>query len=206
MSTKIIDNLDQPSQHIFNELQAEVLNVLQTDSLPKFYRSDVFQALRPIEEKYIEFMAPKALGLLNAFKSFISQYKSATEAEALAASLQAIASECAHLYREKKITRATLLADLKEPVHKLCDVIIDGYEIPFAFNPSVLREAIGTVQTELQKILKSHLNPERMQELNRVFALITDEELEFSFFEKKKWNETKEVGVILRALWDANII
>jgi len=98
------------------------------------------------------------------------------------------------------------MENLKEPIHKLCDIIIDGYEIPFSFSPSTLQEAFTVVQTELNKILKPHLSTQRMQQLDELFKLLGNEDLEYDFFTRKKWRETKEVGTILRELWDAQIV
>jgi hypothetical protein len=84
--------------------------------------------------------------------------------------------------------------------------MIDGYEIPFSFAPTSLQEALTEVQTPLCKLLKPHFSAQRMDQLNNLFNFCKDEEVEYSFFEKKKWNETKEVGMILRELWDANIV
>jgi len=107
---------------------------------------------------------------------------------------------------KKKILKSELVTDMKEPVHKLCDIIIDGYEIPFAFNAKSLQDGLTTVHTQMQKLLSPHFTSSRIQQLDELFILFKNEDLEYDFFSKKKWTETKEVGTVLRELWDANII
>jgi len=102
MRTQLLINLENPTQELFKDLQEEMANVLQTDSIPKFYRSDIYQALRPLEDKEIEFIAPKAGLILKSFTSFLAQYLNETKAEEVNNLLQIIGGECAELYREKK--------------------------------------------------------------------------------------------------------
>jgi hypothetical protein len=85
----------------------------------------------------------------------------------------------------------------------LCDKIIDGYEIPFAFSVRDLLESIAEVRTSLDKVLGPVLTPKTMTKLHGLFDYFTNEDLLCDFFAKKKWKECAEIGETLRKLWDA---
>jgi len=207
MRSQIGNNLENPTQDVFKELQEEMMHVLQTDSIPKFFRSDIYQSLRPQEEKEIEFVASKAVLLLKSFRSFLEQNKKdKAKAEEMENRLQRMGSEFAQLYKEKTILKSTLISEFKEPVHKLCDVIIDGYEIPFSFSAKGFQDALKVVQDQIHKILGKELSGSTLKEMDALFEFMNDEEMIYDFFEKKKYTETKEVGIVLREMWDANII
>lgn len=142
-----------------------------------------------------------SLTILDTILSFVTAYlQSQDKANKLEKKLLTFAIRVNILVDLKKASWKDLLT-LKQPLHKLCDKVIDAFEIPFSFNA---RELIDIIE-EIQKALLKHLKalPEKsLKKMNDLFATFTNEEMLEDFFKKKKWKETGEVANLLRRMWE----
>jgi hypothetical protein len=139
------------------------------------------EAVRRIIKEYV---SDDTFVVMAAMKSFVTQYDSAEQAEALEIIALQIGAKVALLYKDKKVSKDYFLAVLS-PLHILCDKLIDGYEIPFAFSAPDVIASFNEVQGVLDKMLKPHLPDKTMKQLNEVFGYLADEELLNDFFTKK---------------------
>ncbi len=95
-----------------------------------------------------------------------------------------LGAKVATLYKDKKVTREYLVPTI-EPLHNVCDKLIDGYEIPFAFNASEVVTAINELGIVLDQLLKPHLPDKAMKDLAALLGYLANEELLEDFFTKK---------------------
>ena len=152
-----------------------------------------------------EFVTEDTVAIVNAMKSFITEYDCEEKANQLETLVFQIGGKVGLLYKEKKVSRDYFLSCI-EPLHKCCDKVIDGYEIPFSFSAEELIQSLQEVYAILEKLLKPHLNSKTMKSLLDIFLYFQDEELLNDFFEKRKWKECATVGETLRHLWDHGMV
>eukprot|EP01119_Soliformovum_irregulare_P014680 TRINITY_DN402_c0_g1_i3.p1 TRINITY_DN402_c0_g1~~TRINITY_DN402_c0_g1_i3.p1 ORF type:complete len:361 (+),score=74.65 TRINITY_DN402_c0_g1_i3:94-1083(+) len=152
-----------------------------------------------------EFVTDDSFRILEAVKSFLTQYDSAKQAEWVEKSILAIGMKVGMMYRDKKITKSAILV-IQNPIHRLVDRLIDAYEIPFTFSHKELMDLATEVQDALLIGLKPYLDDKTMSNLSEVLRYFLNDELVMEFFSKKKWKECQVVGSTLRTLWDAGRI
>lgn len=75
-----------------------------------------------------------------------------------------------------------------EPLHNVCDKLIDGYEIPFAFNATEVVKAINDLSAVFDQLLRPHLPEKAMKDLAALLGYLGNEELLEDFFTKKVKN------------------
>jgi len=160
----------------------------------------------PQVRKMLKDMVPDDTFLvLNAIKSFISKVDFPEQADALELMALQLGAKVATLYKDQKVTRDYLIPTI-EPLHTVCDKLIDGYEIPFAFNASEVVVAINELTAVLDMLLKPHLSDKAMKDFAALMGYLANEELLDDFFTKKKWKETQEVCETLRSLWENGMV
>jgi len=161
--------------------------------------------LSAVRKMIKEFVPSNTFVIMAAVKRFISHADSPNQAEALEIMVLQLAAKVALLYKDKKITREYLVPII-QPLHNVCDKLIDGYEIPFAFSVSDVIIAIKELQIVMDQLLKPLLPEKAMKDLSALLEYLANEELLNDFFTKKKWKETKEVCVTLRNLWEDGLV
>lgn len=90
-------------------------------------------------------------------------------------------------------------------MHNVAGLLIDGYELPFAFNSSEVIGASLALQERASRILSSQWKDvgEDVSALVKYFlrGAVLD-----NFFAKKKWPQAELLGAALRELWDAQYV
>jgi len=157
------------------------------------------QAVRKLIKEHV---SEDTFIVMNSLKSFVSQYDSPDQAEHLEMIALMVGSKVALLYKEKKVSKDYFMT-LINPLHKLCDKLIDSYEIPFTFNCLELVKSLNKFSEMLEKMLKPHLNEKTLKALVELLHYFAKEDLLSDFFTKKKWKEAAELGTTLRRLWDS---
>jgi len=160
----------------------------------------------PQVRKMLKDMLPEdTFTVMNSIKSFIAKVDFPEQADALELMALQLGAKVATLYKDKKVTREYLIPTI-EPLHLVCDKLIDGYEIPFAFNASEVVAAINDLAVVLDKLLKPHLSDKAMKDFAALMGYLANEELLEDFFTKKKWKETQEVCMMLRGMWENGMV
>jgi len=166
---------------------------------------DSVTSFAPSRRVIKEFVTDDTFRILEAIKSFVTKYDSLKQAEWVEKSILSIGMKVGILYRDKKITRSTI-SMIHNPIHRLCDRLIDAYEIPFTFSHRELMDLAFEVQEAILIGLKTYLDDKTMATLSEVLRYFISDAIVLDFFAKKKWNECQVVGSTLRSLWDAGRI
>jgi len=151
-----------------------------------------------------EFVPADTFQIVSAIKKFVTQVDSAEQAEQLEIIVMQLAAKIGLLYKDKKITRDYLIPAI-EPLHNVCDKLIDGYEIPFAFEPSEIVTAMNELLLVLDQMFKPLLPEKSMKDLANLIGYMANEDLLNEFF-TKKWKETAYVCETLRRLWEDGLV
>eukprot|EP01114_Cavostelium_apophysatum_P010253 TRINITY_DN2376_c0_g1_i1.p1 TRINITY_DN2376_c0_g1~~TRINITY_DN2376_c0_g1_i1.p1 ORF type:complete len:387 (-),score=109.74 TRINITY_DN2376_c0_g1_i1:19-1179(-) len=190
--------------------QREIFTLMEMDSLHKFLCSDLYKkaSIGEFEQTLSngQHLARDVLSeALDCITSFVKAFAGEEAATKLEKQIYLVAINVSLLH-SKKYLGAKDMGKLRQPLHHLCDKVIDSYEIPFSFNPDEISLQLKGVQTSIKDMLLPRLSEEIVKELDKIFDVIKNEDLLSSFFEKKKWKETEELAGLLRKLWDKKVI
>jgi len=178
------DSIKTARSSVSNRLIASALNLGPGIKIVKDYISD---------DTYI---------LVECIKSFLSVYSGSEKATKVEKQVLNLGVKVALLYRDKTITKE-LFQPLGDPLRKLVDKLIDGYEIPFTFSVLDAVDCIVNIHQLMEKTLKPYLPEKSMNKMNLLFEFFSNEDMLADFYTKRKWKECEQLGVTLRRMWDA---
>eukprot|EP01119_Soliformovum_irregulare_P000591 TRINITY_DN10417_c0_g1_i1.p1 TRINITY_DN10417_c0_g1~~TRINITY_DN10417_c0_g1_i1.p1 ORF type:complete len:299 (-),score=52.87 TRINITY_DN10417_c0_g1_i1:113-1009(-) len=200
----IATRLKDPTNQSYDEVLEDLRNLIECDSLPKFFRSELYadwKAKQPPVEPDIQAFITAATLIAQAWKSFQSKFQSPRKADDFQIRLGDLAFHCFHLFQDGKITRDDL-KQIQPAVHHLANLLIDAYEISFTYNPHEIIESISQLQQTIRELWKNKIDAEDINNICDIFNEICNIPMLNSFFTRKKWKETTEIGETLRLLWD----
>jgi hypothetical protein len=163
---------------------------------------DTLTRFGPGKRLVMEFITDDTITLMDSVKSFVKKVDGDEQAEKLEKALISVGFKAAFLYSEKKIAPEYFLA-LKEPLHKMCDKLIDGYELPFLYNSNDVVASIDAFRKAVEKTFHPYFTEKTMTKMAFIFNYFMNETLLDDFFTKKKWAECGEMATTLRKLWEA---
>jgi len=146
-----------------------------------------------------EFAPESALTVLDCVKRFIEKTESTEKAQQMEKDIMRLGTKTALLVKEKKID-PKLFRPLEKPLRSSCSMVIDGHEIPFAFDEAKMHESFMVLKEGIEKILKPHLSPKNLEKFSALFDYTKPEVLQKFFNEDNK--ELPVVADILRKAWD----
>eukprot|EP01098_Paradermamoeba_levis_P012531 TRINITY_DN5503_c0_g1_i1.p1 TRINITY_DN5503_c0_g1~~TRINITY_DN5503_c0_g1_i1.p1 ORF type:complete len:310 (+),score=106.77 TRINITY_DN5503_c0_g1_i1:59-931(+) len=146
-----------------------------------------------------EIVPEAALTVLDCIKRFIEKIENAEKATQLEKDVIRIGTKVVLLFKEKKIAAKEFLA-LEKPLREACSMVIDGHEIPFAFDENKLADAFANLRTLIEKLLKPHLTPKNLDKIRAIFDYTKPDMLLKFFNEENK--ELPVVAALLRKAWD----
>jgi len=149
-----------------------------------------------------DYLTDDAFVIMEAVRNFLDVYAGPEKAAKVEKQVLSLGVKVALMYRDKTITKDYFVS-LAEPVRKLVDKLIDGYEIPFTFSLPDVIESINNVRQLLEKVLKPFLQEKAINKMNSLFEFFSNEEMLGDFYTKRKWKECEQLGVTLRRMWDA---
>jgi len=153
-----------------------------------------------------EFVGNDILSILDAMKSFISNYENKEIATKVEKYVLKLGIQAALLYRSNKIPKSEF-PTAKSVIHKACDKLIDGYELSFGFDVAGIITSFRNFQVILDRILRCYLSEDDHKKLVWIFDYFTQENLLMEFYNRiNKHTECKQVNHILRKLWDAGLV
>jgi len=131
-----------------------------------------------------EYVPADTFQIVSSIKKFVTTVDSAEQAQQLEIIVMQLGAKIGLLYKDKKITRDYLIPAI-EPLHIVCDKLIDGYEIPFAFDPKEISKAMNDLLIVLEQMFKPLLPEKAMKDLSNLIGYMANEELLTEFFTKK---------------------
>jgi len=152
-----------------------------------------------------EFVGEDTLSILDAVKKFVQKYDTQEKGIELEKQIFKIGLQATLLYRNKKLS-IEIFPDIVISIHNLCSKLIDGYEIPFTFEPTGIINAFRELERLLNNILKPHLPEKEIQKNVVLFDYLCGDEILREFFMKNKHQETRTVCLKLRKMWDAKLV
>lgn len=163
---------------------------------------DTLTRFGPGKRLVMEFITDDTMLLLDSVKSFVRKVDGDEQADKLEKTLISVGFKTAFLYSERKIAKEYFLA-LREPLHKMCDKLIDGYELPFLYNSTDVVASIDCFRKAVEKTFGPYFTEKTMTKMAFIFNYFMNETLLDDFFTKKKWAECGDMATTLRKLWEA---
>mmetsp|Transcript_20300 Transcript_20300/g.28474 ORF Transcript_20300/g.28474 Transcript_20300/m.28474 type:complete len:333 (-) Transcript_20300:42-1040(-) len=163
---------------------------------------DTLTRFGPGKRLVMDFITDDTILLIDSVKSFVKKVDGEEQAERLEKTLISVGFKAAFLYSEKKIAKEYFEA-LREPLHKMCDKLIDGYELPFLYNSADVVASIDAFRKAVEKTFGPYFTEKTMTKMAFLFNYFMNETLLDDFFTKKKWTECGEMATTLRRLWEA---
>jgi len=152
-----------------------------------------------------EYVSEDTFVIVDAIKSFITQYYGSEKAIKVEKQALSIAIKVGLLYKEKTISKEYFVSSVA-PIRKLISKLIDGYEIPFTFSVLDAIDCIREVQKSLEQVLKPFLHEKTINKLRGIMDFLCNEDMLSDFFTKHKWKECEIVGGHLRKMWEGEMV
>lgn len=146
-----------------------------------------------------DFLSEDTETILQALKTFFTEYYGSEKANRLEKQSISLATKISLLYKEKQVSKE-YFQSTQVPLRVLISKIIDGFEIPFAFNVHEAIDALRAVQKALEQVIRPFLHEKSMAKMTGIFDVLCDEDMLADFFKKRKYKECEILGVTLRKL------